>query len=102
MNNEALERIRKMEAMLSRQQAFMDELAPVIEKLEEQIPEYQQLSQYYGSQDYLDDLDFSESADFPADEPHGVLSEDLTYNLLGEYYQLAVQMVDMAAQILKN
>ena len=102
MNDTALQRIRKMEATLNRQRAFIDELAPVIEKLEAQLPEYQELSQYYSSQTYFDDLDFAESDDFPSDEPHGVLSEDLTYNLLGEYYQLAVTMVEIAAHILKH
>lgn len=96
------ERITRMEGILDRHQALIDELRPLLDAFCANQKEYRKLANYYFSEPYQKDLDASGKPSFPADLKCGVLSEDAVYNLLTENHQMALQMIAIALDILKN
>ena len=62
----------------------------------------QELSAYYGSENWHADLAEDEAGNLPADLKRGVLSEDGIYDVLSEHYALTVRLLDTVSAILKN
>ena len=50
----------------------------------------------------MDDLDKSNQGKIDPEISQGIFSEDLVYNLLGDNYYLAVDMLELATEIIKN
>ena len=96
------EHIIKMETILDDHQALIDQLEPLLKAFSEHQKEYRQLADYYSSQQFLTDFDEANSPDFPKDIKCGVLSEDAVFNLLTENHQIALQMLEIALNILKD
>jgi antirestriction protein len=96
------EHISKMETILDDHQALIDQLEALLKAFSEHQKEYRQLADYYSSQQFLTDFDEANSPDFPKDIKCGVLSEDAVFNLLTENHQIALQMLEIALNILKD
>ncbi len=96
------EHISKMETILDDHQALIDQLEALLKAFSEHQKEYRQLADYYSSQQFLTDFDKANSPDFPKDIKCGVLSEDAVFNLLTENHQIALQMLEIALNILKD
>lgn len=99
---ETIERIRHYEQLL-------DAVAPVLKELETALDRFdgvqeavQELSAYYGSDEWHDDLAEDEAGRLPADLKRGVLSEDGIYDVLSDHYALTVRLLDTVSAILKN
>ena len=60
------------------------------------------LSEYYGSEDWLQDFNDDEEGRLPKDLKRGVLSEDGIWNLLTECRELNVRMSKMVTEVLKR
>ncbi|MGI6259022.1 MAG: DUF4298 domain-containing protein [Anaerolineaceae bacterium] len=91
-----------METILDDHQALIDQLEALLKAFSEHQKEYRQLADYYSSQQFLTDFDEANSPDFPKDIKCGVLSEDAVFNLLTENHQIALQMLEIALNILKD
>ena len=57
---------------------------------------------YYGSAAWFDDRDADEAGELPHDLKCGVLGEDLGYELLVDYRELAIRMLEVATRALKE
>ncbi len=95
-------RIRAMETKANLLAAGAEAFQAALDKFAEVEPSYRELSQYYGGSEWWEDKNFSDSKDFPADLSCGVLSEDGLYNILGDLHSLAIQMLELSCDILKN
>ena len=95
-------RIRAMETKANLLAASATEFQAALDKFAEVEPAYRELSQYYGGSEWWEDKTFSEAKDFPEDLSCGVLSEDGLYNILGDLHSLAIQMLELSCDILKN
>lgn len=95
-------RIREMETKANLLAAGAAEFQAALDKFAEVEPAYRELSQYYGGSEWWEDKTFSEAKDFPEDLSCGVLSEDGLYNILGDLHSLAIQMLELSCDILKN
>lgn len=99
---ETVERITHFEELL-------DAVAPVLKDLEAALDRFdgvqeavQELSAYYGSEDWHADLAEDEAGRLPADLKRGVLSEDGIYDVLSDHYALTIRLLDTVSGILRN
>ena len=97
-----LERIQEMEELLNQYAQTLAAAQSALAKLEASQMNYIQLRDYYTSQVFFDDLEFSNQADFPEDVARGVLSEDAVYDLMGEHFETALQLLDLSSAMLKE
>lgn len=92
----------RFEEILNRSADLKEEMQEILQKFEENLEDYNALKDYYGSREYLDDLEVSNTTDEYDDIEQGVLSEDAVFNLIGEMYHLNVDMLEIAAKYLRT
>ncbi|MDU3688133.1 MAG: DUF4298 domain-containing protein [Anaerococcus hydrogenalis] len=97
-----INKIKEMEEILNKHSKEIEEFKKALEKFKESQKDYKKLSDYYSSQEYMDDYDESEKGNIDSKISQGIFSEDLVYDLLGDNYYLAVDMLDLATEIIKN
>ena len=93
-----LQRIAEMEEYLNECTAATADLIAQLDRMEALKEHMTSLFEYYGSEDWYEDLE----GDIPNDIPAGVLSEDLVYNQITAISDAAFQMLELATDILKN
>ena len=99
---ENIKRIQRMEGYLNDYAKTLEETKKALDRLKEHQESYIQLRDYYSSHAYFNDLDLSNQADFPADLPCGVLSEDAVYDLLDEHFEMGVELLEIATKMIKE
>ncbi|QYA48090.1 DUF4298 domain-containing protein [Nosocomiicoccus ampullae] len=92
----------RFEEILNRSADLKEEMQEILQKFEENLEDYNALKDYYGSQEYLDDLKVSNTTDEYDDIEQGVLSEDAVFNLIGEMYHLNVDMLEITTKYLRT
>lgn len=93
-----VERVEKMELN-------MDEMNDYIQKMEQLVAEFHEnhnkfvaFRKYYGSEDWFNDRELSLDKTVKC----GVLSEDLPYDAIIHYRDVAFSMLEVATQMLKE
>ena len=99
---EQLERIQKMEEHLNKYAQFLADAQKALDQLERCQSDYIQLRDYYTGQKFFDDLEYSNSPEFPENIACGVLSEDAVYALMGEHFETAISLLDLSSAMLKE
>jgi hypothetical protein len=99
---EQLERIQKMEKHLNKYSQVLTRAQEALSELELYQSDYIQLRDYYTGQEFFDDLEFSNGPDFPKNIACGVLSEDAVYDLMGEHFETAINLLDLSSSMLKE
>ena len=94
-----LRRIQEMEEHLNKYSQVLAKAQSALAELETSQKNYIQLRDYYTSQVFFDD---SNRPDFPEDVACGVLSEDAVYDLMGEHFETALQLLDLSSAMLKE
>ncbi len=98
---EQMERIKKMEACLDAFEEAIRGLSEALSVFETVQPLYRQLSDYYGSDLWMQDFEDDEAGKLPKDLKRGVLSEDAVYDLLTENRELLVRMLRLVTKALE-
>lgn len=93
-----LSRIRNMENCLEECSEVTEQLAIRLDQMKDLREKMIRLFEYYGSEEWHLDRD----AELPDGFPAGVLTEDLIYNLIMDVKESAIQMLELATDILKN
>ena len=93
-----IDRIREMEAYLNECTAATEGLAGQLERMASVREKMIRLFSYYGSEAWYEDRE----GKLPEGVPAGVLSEDLVYDQITAARDAAFQMMELAADILKN
>lgn len=57
---------------------------------------------YLGSEDWFDDMEAHAAGEVPRDVKAGILSEDLGYNLVVDNRDLAIRMLEIATEIMRD
>ena len=96
------ERAVHYEALYQKYQDQITQLQMIVDQHEEFLPIFKELSDYYSSQVYFDDLDASNSGKIDPNIPQGIYSEDQLYNLFFQHHQVAIQILDLASEMLKQ
>lgn len=95
-------RITEMEETFDRSAAALEAFDRALTAFEEAQPTISTLASYYGSVEWFEDRDADEAGNLPSDLKRGVLGEDLPYDLLLDYHDVAVRMLEAATQALKD
>ena len=98
---ESVERILAMEALLDRGTETIERFGLALDEFEAAQDGLAKLSAYYGSTEWFDDVDAYDAGELPADLKCGVLGEDVPYNLLIGYRDMAIRMLEAATKALK-
>ena len=89
---EQIERIQEMESCLDASEKAISELSEALSAFEEVQPMFRRLSDYYGSETWMQDYEDDEAGKLPEGLKRGVLSEDAVYDLLTEHHELILRM----------
>lgn len=90
-------RISKMEEYLDLTNINIKELRKSINKFKKNKKKTYELSNYYGSNDWYNDRE-----NFDNSIKAGILNEDLPYDTLIELHTLAIDLIALGTDILKN
>ena len=99
---ETIERIQHYERLLDAVAPVLKDLETALDRFDEVQEAVQELSAYYGSEEWHADLAEDEAGNLPQDLKRGVLSEDGIYDVLSGHYALTVRLLDTVSSILKN
>ncbi|MDO5041478.1 MAG: DUF4298 domain-containing protein [Peptoniphilus sp.] len=97
-----LNRIEKMEKILDDHGVVVNEFRKSLTKFMDSQRDYQELKKYYLSEEYIEDVEASNSPNFPKNIKCGVLSQDAVFDLIGENYDMAIRMLEAATELIKN
>ena len=90
--NKQLKRIEKMESNMEVSELAIRELSEALEKYESAQDKYYELTNYYGSVQWMDDYEADEEGKLPVDMKRSVLSEDAVYNLITDHSDLMIRL----------
>lgn len=91
--------ITKMESIMVQQNETLKELNRLLDSLDTQA--YAQLMEYYYSPQRTQDLEDDSNHLIPEDLHRGVLSEDELFDLMGDYRDTAIRMLELAVKMIK-
>lgn len=94
--------ITKMEKILDEHREKLNELEISLNFLMKNFDEFKELVEYYYSDQRKKDLEEDEKGLISTDIKRGVLSEDSIYNLMMNYYELSIQMMELSTHYFKN
>jgi len=97
-----IEVISEMEEILNKHNDIISTLQDAVEEFKNHQEEYDKLSEYYSSEEYFKDLELDQNGEFPENLSRGVLTEDAVFDLFGDNFNMAVEMLEIATEILKN
>lgn len=94
--------ITKMENIMVQHNETLKELNQLLDSLDAQREDYKKLMDYYYSEQRSQDLDDDSNHLIPENLHRGVLSEDEIYDLIGEYRDTAIRMLEIAVRMIKE
>lgn len=99
---EQIERIREMERCFDVCEDAARGLSEALSAYEAARSAYGKLSDYYGSDLWMQDFEDDEAGKLPRDLKRGVLSEDGVYDLMTENRELMVRMLRLVTGALES
>ncbi len=94
--------ITKMETIRVQQDEMLRELNRLLDAMEEHRQEYKDLITYYYSQQREQDLRDDAAHLIPETLSRGVLSEDGIFDLVGDYRDTAIRMLEIGVGMVKE
>ena len=102
IHKEQLKRISEMEKILDEQNLKVAALRSALDEFAPSLKRYEKLKDYYSGNGWRDDVESYERGEVPKELKCGVLSEDAVYDLIGDTFDLAVDMLELATKIIKS
>lgn len=96
------EHISEMEAILNNHSSRIRELDETVEYLKNNIEDFNRLVDYYHSEQRQEDLRADDNGLIEEKLKRGVLSEDAIYDLISDYYQTCVNMLELSTSFFKH
>ena len=93
-------RVAEMEAILNKHTEAVNAFRKALAAFEEAQTAYDKLDDYYSSQDWFDDVEAFDKGEITVD--CGVLTEDAVYDLIGDNYDIAKEMIRVANSIFQK
>lgn len=95
---DSLKRIEQMEFNMDEMTDYLKKMEQLVDEFHKKHENFVAFREYYGSQDWYNDRDLSLGKTIKC----GVLSEDLPYDAIINYRDVAFSMLDVATQMLKD
>ena len=96
------ERVFKMEKIKEQQEETIEKLKIILNQLDLQQKDYEELMDYYYSEERNKDIENNMKGLIPGDFTRGVLTEDQIYNLAVDSNGVAIRMIETALKLLKT
>ena len=80
----------------------IEEFRASLEKLQESYKEYRKLVDYYDSEQFIIDFNKSNNNEIDPEINQWILTEDAIYDLIGDNYHLAIDLLTVATDMIKN
>lgn len=93
-------RVAEMEAILKEHTDAVKAFREALAAFEKAQVAYDKLDAYYSSHDWFDDVEAYDKGEITVD--CGVLTEDAVYDLIGDNYELAKEMIRVANAIFQK
>lgn len=93
--------ITKFENILDSNNEALKKADDILENLEKLVPKFKELVEYYYSDQRDNDLKDDDLDKIPNSIKRGVLSEDEIYNMMINYRETAIKMLEVATSMLK-
>lgn len=93
--------IEKMETIRVQHQEMLEKANALLDEIDGHHGEYQSLIEYYYSDQRAKDLEDDAQNLIPQTLKRGVLSEDEIFELMGDYRDTAIRMLEIAVRMLK-
>ena len=97
-----IERIEDMESILDESLSLIDDMKMLSARLNDHAARLEKLTGYYYSEERNRDIEDDEENLLPADLKRGVLSEDGIWNMLEDYRDAAIDLMDAGLKIIRN
>lgn len=97
-----IERIKEKEKALEKLEELNNKLADIVKELKSYKKDYDKVSDYYGSEEYMKDIEADSNNKLPEDLKRAILSEDEAYNALGETYYQMLDIMEIAFKYIKH
>ncbi|MDO5021835.1 MAG: DUF4298 domain-containing protein [Eubacteriales bacterium] len=97
-----IQQIEEMEKILDEHSLVIERFRAALQEFKASQKNYEKLKNYYINGEYLSDMDAYSRGELPKGLKCGVLSEDAVYNLLGDNYTSAIEMLETATEIIKK
>lgn len=94
--------IAHMEQILVQQEELLRNMNQLLGSIEQNRDAYRELLNYYYSEQRAQDLEDDSAHLIPDEMPRGVLTEDGIFDLVGDYRDTAIRMLETAVQMLKD
>ena len=98
----AAERVAEMEKLLASQRAELAAMQKALRTFESSQRDYQRLVKYYYSRHYVEDNRRFDRGELTALSSAEVLTEDAVYDLMGENYELALELLELATNLIRQ
>ncbi len=95
-------RIKHMEEAFDISIDAVSSLIEALSKYDGALEKLKEVSDYYGSDEWLEDLEADENGLLPSDLKRGVLSEDGIYNMLEDNDELKIRMLRILTYMTEN
>ena len=95
-------RINRYEDILSKSTKTINDVKKSLNALKKLEPDIEYLNNYYGSDEWYQDINDDNLGLLPKNIKKGILSEDAIYNLLMDNKEIAIEMLELATNILKK
>ena len=97
-----IKRIQKMQANLEALEDVTERFETVLDELETKQEMLQELSRYYGEEEWYEDIQSYTEGKLPEGQSYSVLGEDPVFDLLTNNYKLAIRLLETATHIIKQ
>lgn len=94
--------ITQMENILVQHDQKLKEMNRLLDTLDTQREEYRKLLDYYYSEQRSQDLEDDKNHLIPENMSRGVLTEDEIFDLVGDYRDTAIRMIEIGVRMLKD
>lgn len=94
--------ITEMENIMVQQNEILENLNHLLDTLEGNCDAYKKLIEYYYSEQRSQDLEDDSNHLIPETMCRGVLSEDGIFDLVGDYRDTAIRMMEIAVRMIKE
>ncbi len=96
-----VERLKELEKEFSEINATLEELDKVLHKVKKQMPKIKNFDKYYSSEEWFKHREMLDEGYFDELETTAILGEDYPYETLFEIRNQAIEMLEIATELLK-
>lgn len=79
-----------------------EDLSKALNDFRDHQADLEKLEKYYYSEEFMKDYDASNKGEIPSEINQGILTEDAIYDLLGDNYYMARELLDLANYIIQD